>query len=108
MFRLTWLMCLALGPAAHAATLAESPSGIDDFTGNPRLFVFTDIGNEPDDQMSFVRLLLYANELDIEGLVATTSTWKKDYPRPEMLLAVLEAYGEVQANLGKHASGYPT
>ena len=57
----------------------------------PRLFVLTDIGNEPDDQMSFVRLLLYSNELDIEGLVATTSTWQKEYPQPETLLAVLEA-----------------
>ena len=49
-------------PAAH----------VDDFQGKPRMIVISDIGNEPDDQMSLVRLLLYSNELDIEGLIATT------------------------------------
>ena len=38
-----------------------------------RLLVLTDIGNEPDDAQSLVRLLTYANHFDIEGLVATTS-----------------------------------
>jgi hypothetical protein len=106
MFRST-LLALLLCATANAATLAESPAGTDDFEGKPRLFVLTDIGNEPDDQMSFVRLLLYANEIDIEGLVATTSTWQKEYAQPELLFAVLEAYGEVQANLARHAS-FPT
>jgi hypothetical protein len=105
-FRSTMLALLLCGTAS-AATLSESPSGADDFEGKPRLFVLTDIGNEPDDQMSFVRLLLYANELDIEGLVATTSTWQKEYAQPELLFAVLEAYGEVQPNLARH-SAYPT
>ena len=36
-----------------------------------RLFVLTDIGGDPDDQMSMVRLMTYANHVDIEGLVAT-------------------------------------
>ncbi|MCB1128715.1 MAG: DUF1593 domain-containing protein, partial [Verrucomicrobiae bacterium] len=40
-----------------------------------RVFVLTDISNEPDDEESLVRFLVYANEYDIEGLVATTSTW---------------------------------
>src|SRR5207342_1553953 len=83
MFRLTLL--LMLSSAASSAPLSESPTGADDFAGNPRLFVLTDIGNEPDDQMSFVRLLLYSNEIDIEGLVATTSTWQKEYAQPEFL-----------------------
>ncbi len=107
MFRSTLLALLLCGTAG-AATLSESPAGTDDFEGKPRLFVLTDIGNEPDDQMSFVRLLLYANELDIEGLVATTSTWQKEYGQPELLSWVLEAYGEVQPNLAKHSASYPT
>ena len=37
----------------------------------PRLFVLTDIGGDPDDQMSMVRLMTYANHIDIEGLAAT-------------------------------------
>ena len=39
-----------------------------------RVFVLTDISNEPDDEESMVRFLVYANEYDVEGLVATTST----------------------------------
>ena len=49
------------------------------------MFVLSDMGNEPDDQMSFVRLLLYSNELDLEGLIATTSTWQKDKVQPETM-----------------------
>ena len=41
----------------------------------PRLFVLTDIENEPDDAQSMVRLMTYSNQLEIEGLVATTSCW---------------------------------
>ena len=37
----------------------------------PRLFVLTDLANEPDDEESLVRLLAYANEFDIEGIAAT-------------------------------------
>lgn len=37
----------------------------------PRVFVLTDIENEPDDAMSLVRFLTYANHWDVEGLVAT-------------------------------------
>ena len=38
-----------------------------------RVFVLTDIENEPDDAMSMVRFLSYANQWEVEGLVATTS-----------------------------------
>jgi hypothetical protein len=38
----------------------------------PRLLVLTDIG-DPDDQQSMIRLMVYANEFVIEGLVATAS-----------------------------------
>jgi hypothetical protein len=83
MLRWTMMMALGLAGMAQAANVFESPSGVDEFSGKPRVFVLSDIGNEPDDQMSFVRLLLYSNEFDIEGLVATTSTWMKDYTQPE-------------------------
>jgi len=41
-----------------------------------RLIVITGIGNEPDDFMSMVRLMLYSNQIDIEGLIASAG-WKK-------------------------------
>jgi hypothetical protein len=74
----------------------------------PRLIVISDIGNEPDDQMSLVRLLLYANELDIEGLIASTSTWQKAKTSPEVMRQVIAAYGKVRPTLLLHAQGWPT
>ena len=37
-----------------------------------RLIVLSDIESEVDDTESFIRLLLYSNEIDLKGLVATT------------------------------------
>ena len=84
------------------------PFHVDDFTGHPRVIVISDIGNEPDDQMSFVRLLLYSNELDLEALIASTSTWQKNAVHPETMHSLIHAYGQVQPNLLLHASGWPT
>jgi hypothetical protein len=97
-----WRLC---GVGAAAQSLP--PDYIDDFAGNPRVVVLSDMGNEPDDQMSFVRLLLYSNELDLEALIATTSTWQKNKAQPETMRQIIAAYGEVRANLLKHAQGWP-
>jgi hypothetical protein len=84
--------------------LAASPARAD----KPRVIVLTDITNEPDDEESLVRFLVYANQFDIEGLIATTSTWLREKPRPEHIQKFVEAYGNVRANLAKHAEGFPT
>ena len=68
----------------------------------------TDIANEPDDQMSMVRFLLYSNGWDVEGLVASTSTWMKNRMRPDVIQSLIDAYEQVQPNLLKHAAGFPT
>ena len=81
---------------------------VDAHAPKVRLFVLSDIANEPDDQMSLVRLLVYANEFDIEGLVATTSTWLKNGVRPDVMHSVLDAYAQVQPNLAQHADGFPS
>jgi hypothetical protein len=70
--------------------------------------VLTDITNEPDDEQSLVRLLVYANEFDIEGLLAATSVWLPNRVSPETIVDLVEAYGQVQANLSVHAQGFPT
>jgi hypothetical protein len=95
--------------AEPASSIARSldPAHVDTFTGNPRLVVLSDIGNEPDDQMSLVRLLVYSNEIDIEGLVATTSTWQRTAVHPETMRELIAAYGEVRQNLLRHAGGWP-
>lgn len=73
----------------------------------PRLIVLTDISNEPDDEQSLVRLLVYSNEFDLEGLIATTSVWLRDKIRPDIIRETIGAYAKVQPNLLKHAPGFP-
>jgi hypothetical protein len=86
---------LFFGPA-----LAETPK--------PRVLILTDIGNEVDDQESMVRFLLYSNEYDVEGLVATTSTWMRTQVHPELIEERVRAYGQVLPALRAHTSGYPS
>jgi len=76
--------------------------------GRQRVFVLTDISNEPDDEESMVRFLVYANEYDIEGLIATTSTWLRTGTREDLIRRQVKAYGKVLPNLAKHAQGYPS
>ena len=74
----------------------------------PRLFVLTDIENEPDDAMSMVRLLTYSNEMDIEAMVATTSCWQRTETAEWRIQEIVDAYGKVRENLAMHAEGYPS
>lgn len=98
-----------------------------------RVIVLTDMLNEPDDSQTMVRLLLYANKMDIEGLIAVSSCHqylgKKDlFPvlrdgkvvtvdtivqqrngvHPQEINKRIEAYAKVYENLRKHESGWPT
>ncbi len=72
-----------------------------------RVLVLTDIENEPDDAQSLVRFLLCTNEMDVEGLLATTSVWMRDTTRADKIQGHIEAYREVRDNLLVHADGYP-
>jgi hypothetical protein len=73
----------------------------------PRILVLSDIGHEPDDQQSLVRLLTYANEFDIEGLIATTSRFQKNEIHPEIMVKVIKAYGGIpRDNLMIHTENY--
>ncbi|HEX4567138.1 MAG TPA: nucleoside hydrolase-like domain-containing protein [Vicinamibacterales bacterium] len=107
---------------AAACTTAHAPS--DTHTGTPpdfkaiservdphvdkqRVVVLTDIANEPDDQMSMVRFLVYSNEFDVEGLIAGTSTWQRNRVRPDVIGTLIDAYAKVKPNLDQHAKGYP-
>ena len=77
----------------------------------PRLAVLTDIGGDPDDRQSMIRLLVYANEFDLELLVAsaagTPGELKESITRPDLILEIVEAYGQVLPNLQRHATGWP-
>jgi hypothetical protein len=76
-------------------------------TGKHRLIVITDIGNEPDDFMSMVRLMLYSNQIDVEGLIASTSIHQSKKVSPDLIEKVIRAYAKVQPNLLKHEAGFP-
>ena len=77
----------------------------------PRLLVLTDIGGDPDDQQSMIRLMVHANEFEIDGLIASASgipgELKKDVVRPELIREIVETYGKVQPNLAKHHPDFP-
>ncbi|HTO03731.1 MAG TPA: nucleoside hydrolase-like domain-containing protein, partial [Opitutus sp.] len=52
-----------------AGFVSAAPAPLDQ--EKSRVVVLTDISNEPDDEESFVRFLVYSNEYDVEALVAT-------------------------------------
>lgn len=89
-------------------TAISAAARVDPHAARSRVVVMTDIANEPDDQMSLVRFLVYANQFDVEGLVATTSTWMKTRVRPDVIHQVLDAYARVHANLQAHQPGFPS
>lgn len=74
----------------------------------PRVIVLTDIENEPDDTQSLIRFLVYSNNFDVEGLIATTSIHMTNSTHPEKIREVLNAYKNVRNNLLLHESGFPS
>ncbi len=78
----------------------------------PRLVVLTDIGGDPDDQQSMIRLLAYANEFELEALIASASgtpgELKQEVTRPDLILELIAAYGVVLPRLRTHADGWPS
>jgi hypothetical protein len=77
----------------------------------PRLAVLTDIGGDPDDQQSMIRLMVYANEFRIELLIAsaagTRGELKEAITRPDLIQQIVAAYGQVLPRLKQHASNWP-
>ncbi|HET8737673.1 MAG TPA: nucleoside hydrolase-like domain-containing protein [Pricia sp.] len=121
---LPWLLILAV----WSTTFVTAQSTYE----KPRTIVTTD--GEIDDVDSFIRMLLYANEFDIEGLVYSSSMWhykgdgkgtkfvsememtKRMYgertdlrwPGTQWMQGLIDAYEEVHPNLTLHAEGFPT
>jgi hypothetical protein len=91
-----------------SAAFASDPGPDAD---RPRLIVLTDIGGDPDDMQSMRRLMLYANEFEIVGLIASASGTPGEVgravTRPELIGEIIDDYETVVANLRRHAEGYP-
>jgi hypothetical protein len=62
--------------------------------------------SDPDDVQSMVRLLLYANDLEVEGLVASAATFANTATK-QNILDILDLYDQVDENLRRHDSRYP-
>ncbi|MBA3845556.1 MAG: DUF1593 domain-containing protein, partial [Planctomycetes bacterium] len=96
--RCAWLLCCC----AALALTAE----------RPRLLVTTDIGGDPDDQQAMVRLMTYANDVDIEALIASAAGTLGELAtavvRPDLITQIVDGYGAVQPNLLQHDSRYPS
>ena len=99
--------------------------------GKPRTIVTTD--GEVDDQDSFIRMLLYANEFNILGLVYSSSQWhytgdgkgtrftsemkmtrdlygertELRWPGTDWMSEFIDLYASAYPNLKAHAPGYP-
>ena len=96
-FRGTALLVLLLSSVALAAV------------DRPRLAMLDDFGGDPDDKQTLIRLMVYANEFDLDLLVAT-AVRKRHAPnrpvtRPDWIREIIQAYGQVLPNLRRHASG---
>lgn len=63
--------------------------------------------SDSDDVQSMVRFLLYTNEFDVEGLIATSGTFA-NVANKQNLLDMLYLYEAVQPNLQQHDNRYPT
>lgn len=117
--KLLVLLCVTLGYQHHV------------FGQKPRTIVTTD--GELDDVDSFIRMLLYSNEFQVEGLIISSSQWhykgdgkgttftsememtKKFYgertelrwPGEQWIFDLVEAYSKVYPNLLLHSKDYP-
>ncbi len=101
------LLAIALLVTCTPCLLAQQTG-----TPRPRLLVLTDIGGDPDDQQSMVRLMVYVNQFRIEGLVASASgtpgELKKAITQPKLIEEIVTAYGKVRPKLAKHEANWPT
>ena len=93
---LTRIICLVLAVTFTHCALAES--------GKHRVIVTSDIGGAyPDDYRSMAHVLLYADVLDIEGLVS--SPFERE--GKSKILEVIDAYEKDFPNLRTWSDGYP-
>ena len=103
-----WLLLLVM-----VASISMTPAALAHDDSQPRLVVLTDISSltagvaEPDDGQSLIRLMLYANEFDIEGLIATSNLGHGQKTRPDLIRQVVDAYEKVRPNLLLHDPRYP-
>ncbi len=101
-------VCLALVGSARATSDLPRVAATVPTAKPHRLVVLSDIEADPDDTQSLIRLLLYSNVIDIQGLIATTSVHQKSRVAPDSMRAIIRTYGQVHRNLLAHDPNYPS
>src|SRR5688572_794604 len=89
-------IAIASAMLVYASSSAEDrPVSSTPPAQRPRLVVLTDIGGDPDDQQSMIRLMLYSNEFEVEGLIASASgtpgELTEQITKPELIREIVEA-----------------
>lgn len=83
-------------------------------SGNTRLIILADMGNEPDEEQQMGHMMVCSNEFDLEGLIAVTGKYLRperegawyQVTHPELFHKIIDAYEKDLPNLRKHASGW--
>jgi hypothetical protein len=116
-------MFLALITSGFVATAALGLMAVQGESTAPRVIITADFPpldvipggagygpadkrSDPDDVQSMVRFLLYTNELEVEGLVASSATFA-NVANKQHLLDILDLYDQVDENLRRHDARYP-
>ncbi|MGA9659045.1 MAG: DUF1593 domain-containing protein [Asticcacaulis sp.] len=123
------ILLLAVAGCTSVATKASEPVASSVQAGRderPRILVMSDFPpvnvipvkackntdppqmcSDPDDVQSMVRLLVYSNEVEIEGLVASAGTFA-NIARKKNILDMIDRYDQVDETLRQHDPRYPT
>src|SRR6184192_2672208 len=92
--------------------LATTPSARS--SGRLRIIVETDAGGDPDDEQSMVRFLLYANDFDVEGIIANRPHAREGENKNSertglgIVRRMVKAYGECWPHMSANDRRYPT
>src|SRR5689334_22039124 len=100
---------VAVGLASLTKGQAQGFAPSESAVRRSRIVVTTD--GEVDDRDSMTRLLMMANEWEIEGLIYSSSQshWLgREWAGVEWIQGKIAAYARDYPNLRNHAEGYPT
>jgi len=102
----TWVLALGLGLLLGTAFPSTAGERL-------RIIIETDAGGDPDDEQSLVRFLLYANEWDVEGIIANRPQAREGENRNRertglgIVRAMIDAYGACYPRLVQHDPQFP-
>jgi len=100
-----WANIANLSSATTTITMQASNVSIT-ATQRPRYMALTDITGDPDDQQSLVRFMVYANDIEIVGILL--APFGSMSGAESATHSVISGYEQVRSNLLLHDDRYPT